>query len=93
MLAVRKSLVLSVTPRFLAVRDGVRTELSKVMERSWVRESFPGRKRSSVLSRLIVVSHHPLRDVRDLCCYPVSQMGEKTGLVGYHQHSYGRKSE
>ena len=52
-LAVRGSWLSSVTPRFLAAWVGAASELSKVTGRSWVGESFPGRKSSSLLSRLI----------------------------------------
>ena len=94
MLAVRESWLSSVTPRFLAVWVGANTELSKVIVRLWVGEPFPGRKSSSVLSRLIFRWCAPLRDVsqtaRDLCCYQCFRLGR--GLVGCHKHSYGRKS-
>ena len=53
MLAVRESWLSSVTPRFLVFWVGVNTELSKLIVRSWVGEPFPGRKGSSVFSRLI----------------------------------------
>jgi hypothetical protein len=41
-----------VTPRFFALWEGNTMELSTMMERSWSRQAFPGRKSSSILSRL-----------------------------------------
>ena len=43
-----------VTPRFFALWEGDTMEMSTGMERCWRGQAFPGRKSSSVLSRMIL---------------------------------------
>ena len=60
-------------------------------------EPFPGRKSSSSFRGSFsggaqTSTERCQSDKQRFVLLPVFQIGEKRGLVGYHQHSYGRKS-
>jgi hypothetical protein len=52
MLAENNRVLSRVKPRFFALWEGNTGELSTMIEMSWSGQAFPGRKSSSVLSRL-----------------------------------------
>ena len=52
MFAENDRMLSRVTPRFFALWEGNTVDLSTVMETSWSGQPFPGRKSSSVLTRL-----------------------------------------